>query len=327
MDIDEVFAAAAKEIENSVLYPGLSNTEELKACVLDLLPLQQRDIKSLAVQGTLRAAMSVLQLEENKKSPKKSMVWSKAKDLILLKEIAAEGVMSNKPRSRERGMQWQRIADNITALGQGVTSRAVRDHYNVMAKKYRARMAQEERSTGEGGAELTEAESLLEELIHIEREMERQVENENEENQQRIEQERGQALEMRERAMETLGQTRKRTRQNGEGSGKEQKRRRSGDMMKWLQERVELEKEEKKAKREEEREYHEVQRVQQEEMTQAMHQTQQQFAMQMKLSDQFVQQQLQQQQQQHQQHQQEFNFLQQQMIAIMQQQHSKQMCW
>ncbi|CAB3987068.1 Hypothetical predicted protein [Paramuricea clavata] len=119
--------------------------------------------------------MSVLQLEENKKSLKKSMVWSKAKDLILLKEIAAEGVMSNKPRSRERGMQWQRIADNITALGQGVTSRAVRDHYNVMAKKYRARMAQEERSTGEGGAELTEAESLLEELIHIEREMERQI--------------------------------------------------------------------------------------------------------------------------------------------------------
>ena len=101
------------------------------------------------------------------------MVWSKAKDLILLKEIAAEGVMSNKPWSRERGMQWQRVADNITALGQGVTSQAVRDHYNVMAKKYRARMAQEERSTGEGGAELTEAESLLEELIHIEGEMER----------------------------------------------------------------------------------------------------------------------------------------------------------
>lgn len=53
MDMDEVFAAAAKEIENSVLYPGLSNTEELKACVLDLLPLQQQDIKSLTVQGTL----------------------------------------------------------------------------------------------------------------------------------------------------------------------------------------------------------------------------------------------------------------------------------
>ena len=117
------------------------------------------------------------------------MVWSKAKDLILLKEIAAEGVMSNKPWSRERGMQWQRVANNISVLGQGVTLQAVRDHYNVMAKRYRAKMAQEERSTGEGGAELTEAESLLEELIHIEGEMERQVESENEENQQSIEQE------------------------------------------------------------------------------------------------------------------------------------------
>ena len=52
MDIDEIFAAAAKEIENSD-YPGLFGTEELKACVFDLLPLQQQDIESLTVQGTL----------------------------------------------------------------------------------------------------------------------------------------------------------------------------------------------------------------------------------------------------------------------------------
>lgn len=41
--------------------------------------------------------------------------------------------------------------------------------------------------------------------------MERQVESENEEKQQRMDLQRGQALEMRERAMEWLGQTRKRT--------------------------------------------------------------------------------------------------------------------
>ena len=46
-----MFAAAAKEIENSV-YPGLSDTEELKACVFDVLPLQQ-NIESLTVQATL----------------------------------------------------------------------------------------------------------------------------------------------------------------------------------------------------------------------------------------------------------------------------------
>ena len=130
-----------------------------------------------------------------------SMVWSKAKDLVLLKEIAAEGVMVHRQRSRERGMQWQRVADNISGLGQEVTSRSVRDHYNIMAKKYRARLAREERSTGEGGAELTESESLLEELIDLEDEIERQVESENEEKQHRMEQERGQALEMRQQAM------------------------------------------------------------------------------------------------------------------------------
>ena len=53
MDIDEVVATAAKEIDNSALISGLSNIEELKACVLDLLPLQQQDTKSLTIQGTL----------------------------------------------------------------------------------------------------------------------------------------------------------------------------------------------------------------------------------------------------------------------------------
>ena len=52
MDIDKIFAAATKEIENND-YPGLSYTEELKACLFDLLPLQQDNIKSLTVQGTL----------------------------------------------------------------------------------------------------------------------------------------------------------------------------------------------------------------------------------------------------------------------------------
>ena len=48
MDIDEIFAAATKEIKNND-YPGLSDTEELKACAFDLLPLQQENIGSLKV--------------------------------------------------------------------------------------------------------------------------------------------------------------------------------------------------------------------------------------------------------------------------------------
>ena len=94
-----------------------------------------------ALKGTVRLLnLKILYLEIDLISlyylTVSSMVWSRAKDLTLLKKIEAEGVMSNKPRSRERGMQWQKVADYISALGQEVTSRAVRDHYNVMAKKY-----------------------------------------------------------------------------------------------------------------------------------------------------------------------------------------------
>ena len=234
------------------------------------------------------------------------MVWSKAKDLQLLKQIAAEGVLTHKQRSKERGTKWQKLADNISvSVGHDITSRAARDRYNMVAKKYRARMAREERATGEGGEELTEDESLLEELIDMEDETEKQMENENEAKNKRIDQERVQALKMRERAMERLGQTRKRV---GEASGNgkpAQRRRRSGDMMEWLQERVELEKEEKELKHAEKK----AQRMQHAEMMQIMQQSQQQFSMQIKLSEQHLQQQMQQQQ-----------HMQQQLMALMQQQ-------
>ena len=76
---------------------------------------------------------------------------------------------------------------------------------------------------------------------------------------------------------------------------------------------------ERRAKQHEEAQHQEMQRTQHEDIIQAMHHTQQQIGMQMKLSEQFIQQQLQHQQQQ-QQHQQELSFLQQQMISLMQQQ-------
>ena len=44
--------------------------------------------------------------------------------------------------------------------------------------------------------------------------------------------------------MERIGQTRKRTGETSESGGATQKRRKPGEMMEWLQERIELEKEE-----------------------------------------------------------------------------------
>ena len=64
-----------------------------------------------------------------------------------------------------------------------------------MSKKYRTRMAREQRATGEGG-ELTEEEQLLEDLIDIEDETDQMGVYEEEAKRHRIEKEKGQALDI-----------------------------------------------------------------------------------------------------------------------------------
>ena len=138
------------------------------------------------------------------------MVWSEQKDLTLLKEIAAGGSLP-KRKSPERGGQdgklWPRIFAQCSRL---TSSRSVRDHYTMLARKHKARLAMEERATGEGGEELTEKENLLKELMQIEEEIEIQMEEENVLRKETVEMEKAKGLEMRERAMECLDETRKR---------------------------------------------------------------------------------------------------------------------
>ena len=104
-----------------------------------------------------------------------------------------------------------KMEDNISELGHEITSRAVRD-----------------RSIDEGSTELTENESLLEELIDIEDETDQQMESENVAINQRME----------------------RTEETSESGGPVEKRRKKiSGMMEWLQERIELEKVEKELNR------------------------------------------------------------------------------
>ena len=181
------------------------------------------------------------------------MVWSDEKDLDLLKEVAVEGVLKQRQKSRDRGAGWQKVADILNYRGFEITARSARDHFGMVSKRYKAKMAKEKRSTGEGGQELTERKSLLEELIEISEETDTMMENEDAMNNQKREREKAQAMEMRERAMEKFGETRKRTASDKDGE-QVKKRRRSGDMFNWLSERIELGKEEKEQERKEKKE-------------------------------------------------------------------------
>ena len=183
----------------------------------------------------------------------------------------------------------------------------------------KAKRAKEERPSGGGEVLQSESDTLVEELITLRDESEKKGEDQSEAKREAVVNEKKQALEMRDRALERVGETRKRNEVERAEQKKTvgRKRKRSGgDMLKWLRERadsdLEIKKQEIKEKREE-REALEATRLEQQQ------QQQQQQILQVLQQQQHCQQQ----QQQHQQ--QQFALMQQQIMGMFQQQQQQQM--
>ena len=105
------------------------------------------------------------------------MVWSDAKDYVMLKEVAGLGVFDSKPRSRERGTAWQNVANKLNSLPNfTVNRRAVRDRFNTISRKIKAKLTREANESGGGDMEEpTELEALLEELLKLSEESEKKA--------------------------------------------------------------------------------------------------------------------------------------------------------
>ena len=70
----------------------------------------------------------------------------------MLKEVAAEGVFDSKPGSRERGTSWQKVANKQNSLPQfSVNSRSIRDRFNNISRKLKAKLSRESNESGGGG--------------------------------------------------------------------------------------------------------------------------------------------------------------------------------
>lgn len=158
--------------------------------------------------------------------------------------MTAEGVfVTNKRGSRERGVVWQNVASALFAESLTVNARAVRDQYQVLAKKWREKVRRQENESGGRDEQLTEVEILLEELVEMENESEKKAEQEGDGHKKAVAEEKKKATELRERALERFSQTRKRhehEESKNDEEEKEPKRRRSGgEVMEWLKEKGE----------------------------------------------------------------------------------------
>ena len=141
------------------------------------------------------------------------MTWTDEKDFIMLTAMAGEGVFDAKVGSRERGSTWKSVATSLnchSAQGVNVNQRSMRDRFNILAKRVKAKLSKEERERGGGESGLSETERLAEELIVLSEESEKRNEDQSEAKREAMANENKQALEMRDRALERLGETRKR---------------------------------------------------------------------------------------------------------------------
>ena len=182
------------------------------------------------------------------------MVWTIDHDKDLCREIIVTLPFKHRHGSRERGQAWDSIAERLNSLDSprfAVDQRGVRERYSKIEKRYKRRMAQEERASGIEGEELTEVEQAVETIIGM-------TEAAEEENTRKAEKKKGEVLReketaesMRAKSMETLRETREREKST---ESEEKRKKVSAGTLEYLRENCEKEHEIKKEELEMKRE-------------------------------------------------------------------------
>lgn len=237
--------------------------------------------------------------------------WTEEKDTLMMREMAAQGIFQFKAGSRERGKVWEVIAKNLNKnrdLFKAATARGVRDRFTLILRRHKAKNADELRATGAGSDdEQGEYDQLLEELGLLYDESDKKAEEAAQTAKEKVNEEKEVAMDIRKRAMETMGQTSKRKTsddlEDDEIEIKGKKKRRSGsDTLSWLEKKAERDSEFRELQLEEQRKERESQQKERREQLELM------------------QKQLQMQSESQQQQQQQQMMLIQQVMGIMQQQ-------
>ena len=150
----------------------------------------------------------------SEKSERELFIWKKEHDICLIRELLLVEPYQHKPQSRERGQAWKDIVDNLNKLEKPkfkVAVRAVRDRFVKLTDKYKQNEREETKASGIEGIEPDE---IYKGLMDIDQRMEeaksRWAEITVKEKEKAI------AQDMRKKATESLGETRKRKEAEGE---------------------------------------------------------------------------------------------------------------
>ena len=169
------------------------------------------------------------------------MEWTNQHDTLFLREVRASDLYETRKGSPERGKLWDEIAARLNSLSHPkfvVNKRSLRDRLNLLIAKFKAKNREEERASGVS-PELRETDTLLEELS--EKEEEAKNKPSIGDKKQNVQQEKSKAEEMRLKAMETMGQTKKRVEKSNEVDSTKKRRKSTSDAIEFLQKKAEQE--------------------------------------------------------------------------------------
>lgn len=170
------------------------------------------------------------------------MEWSLENDVVLCTEIRVREPYKFKKCSNERGKIWTEIASTLNSNKEvkfHVTQRGVRERYEGLKAKYLEKIKGEEKASGIS-PEVTELDKLLEEIV--EKESLAESSRESDSTIKKNEEERKVAEDLRKTAMESMGETKKRSMESEGGDISVKRKRRSGsDAVEYLRERAEKE--------------------------------------------------------------------------------------
>ena len=136
------------------------------------------------------------------------MEWTDEHDVLMLREMIVSDVFSFKKGSVGRGDAWDSIAEKLNQIDSPQfrikDKRGVRDRWVLLRRIFRLKIREEEAASGVVVEDLTEKEVLIEELI------DREDTIKPDDNRLSVQQDKDKAEDIRKKAMESMGETKKR---------------------------------------------------------------------------------------------------------------------
>ena len=138
------------------------------------------------------------------------MEWTDEHDVLMLREMIVSDLFSFKKGSVGRGDAWDFIAEKLNQIDSPQfrikVKRGVRGRWVLLRRKFKSKIREEpeEAASGVVVEDLTEKEVLIEELI------EREDTIKPDDNRLSVQQDKNKAEDIRKKAMESMGETKKR---------------------------------------------------------------------------------------------------------------------